>query len=583
MQLDTLVRTLENSNLLLGPVPRTALNAVDIVRVTDKSREVVPGTLFVAYPGLNVDGARFIPDAIQRGAVAVVTQTAVGSEQWGVISKQLSEDSEQRAVNSKQLSEDSERESVSSEQDSADSNQPDVGSNKSLPPIIRVSNGRAALAELSAAFHNFPTRNLRVIGVTGTDGKTTTSTLIENILLAAGHTVGTITTVAAHIGGQEVDTGFHTTTPDAPEIQNYLAQMVERGTEYAVVEATSHGLAQHRLDAVDFDIAVVTNITHEHLDLHGSWENYRDAKAMLFRALSKTRRKPRTAKVAVLNGDDNTRGVLDFLREIPADERIIYTVGDGKQRANEKGAREIGAGERTAENEIWIEAREVEHSAMGLRFKVVTPFGDAQIVSPLIGRYNVSNILAATGAAIGRRIPFDAIAEGVLMTRGVVGRMERMENARGLNVIVDFAHTPNALENALVTAQELKREQGRVIVVFGCAGLRDVQKRAWMGQVAGRNAELTIVTAEDPRTEALAEINAQIEEGLHKESKKRDRDYFVIDDRAQAIDFAINRLAEPNDVVMICGKGHERSMCYGTTEYPWSDQEEARKALGRGR
>lgn len=516
MHLTLLLRALPDHKItgLAAGSPDPA--AIEITRVTDKSSDVIPGALFVAYPGVNVDGAQFIPDALQRGAAAVVSQSP--------ITRSLS------AV-----------------------------------PIISVSNGRSALAHLAAAWHNYPTRNLRVIGVTGTDGKTTTSTLIENILLSAGHTVGTITTVAAHIGGQAVDTGFHTTTPDAPAIQSYLAQMVERGTEYAVVESTSHGLAHHRLDAVDFDIAVVTNITHEHLDLHGSWENYRDAKARLFYALTSTRRKPRTPKVAVLNADDNSRGVFEFLREIPADERVIYATTNNKPQITN--------------NESWISARDISHTPDGLQFTVDTPFGKVDIVSPLIGRYNVSNILAATGAAIGRRIPFDAIAEGVKITHGIVGRMERIEQGQPFTVIVDFAHTPNALENALKAARELTK--GRVISVFGCAGLRDTEKRAWMGQVSGRLADLTVITAEDPRTESLAAINAQIAAGLRKENKKENQDYFVIEDRRDAIHFAITRLAQPDDVVIICGKGHERSMCYGTTEYHWSDQEVAREALNK--
>ena len=521
MQLFQLLRALPDSPTSNFQLPTSNLQ---IARVTDKSRQVIPGALFVAYPGVNVDGAQFIPDAIQRGAVAIVTQTPITESPNHPI----------------QLF--------------------DV-------PIFRVPNGRAALAHLSAAFHNFPSRNLRVIGVTGTDGKTTTSTLIENILLAAGHTVGTITTVAAHIGGQEVDTGFHTTTPDAPDIQNYLAQMVEQGTEYAVIESTSHGLAQHRLDAIDFDIAVVTNITHEHLDIHGSWENYRDSKARLFRALESTHRKPRTNKVAVLNADDNSRGVFDFLREIPSDEKIIYSQSAIENRKSK------------FEHELWISARDISHTTNGLRFTMDSLFGEIQIESPLIGHYNVSNILAATGAAIGRRIPFDKISQGIKITRGIIGRMERIENTRGLNVIVDFAHTPYALENALKTARELTNGQGRVISVFGCAGLRDVQKRAWMGEISGTHADITIVTAEDPRTESLAQINSQIADGLHKANKLPNRDYFIIDDRADAIDFAINKIAQPNDVVIICGKGHERSMCFGTTEYPWSDQDAARSAL----
>jgi len=517
MQLEKLVRAIQS----LVASQQSPVPSLEITRVTDKSKNVIPGALFIAYPGVNVDGAQFIPDAIQRGAVAIVTQSPIAE-----ITQSPNH------------------------------------------PIIQVTNARSALAHLSAAFHNFPSRNLRVIGVTGTDGKTTTSTLIENILLAAGHTVGTITTVGARIGGQEMDTGFHTTTPDAPAIQNYLAQMVEQGTEYAVIESTSHGLAQHRLDAIDFDIAVVTNITHEHLDLHGSWENYRDAKALLFRALMTSNKKPRTNKVAVLNADDNARGVLDFLRAIPSDEKIIYTIRNSKFEIQN--------------SEILISARDLSHTARGLCFTLASPFGELFIESPLIGRYNVSNILAAIGAALGRRIPFDAIAQGVKMTRGISGRMERIENAHGLNVIVDFAHTPYALENALKTARELTNENGRVIAVFGCAGLRDVQKRAWMGEISGTYADITVVTAEDPRTESLAQINSQIADGLHKAKRAQNKDYFIIDDRTAAINFAINNLAAPNDVVMLCGKGHERSMCFGVTEYPWSDQDAARRVLAQG-
>ncbi|MGE5141654.1 MAG: UDP-N-acetylmuramoyl-L-alanyl-D-glutamate--2,6-diaminopimelate ligase [Rudaea sp.] len=506
MQLDTLLRALPDS-VVQGPA------GITVTGITADSRRVEPGFLFVAVPGVDVDGARYIPDAISRGAAAVVSQSALA---------------EQPAV-----------------------------------PVVRVSNARSALAFLAAAWHQYPSRNLRIIGVTGTDGKTTTSTLIENILLAAGHTVGTITTVAAHIGGREIDTGFHTTTPDAPEIQGYLAQMVTAGTEYAVIESTSHGLEQHRLDAVDFDVAVVTNITHEHLDYHGTWENYRDAKALLFRALSTTSRKPLTPKAAVLNADDDERGAFDFLRAIPADERICYSL-DKAPAAH-------------ADSELWLIARDMRYSADGLRFVAESPLGSIPIVSTLLGSYNVSNILAAICAALARRIPLDAIAHGVNMTRAIPGRMERIELGQPFTVIVDFAHTPNALERALQTVGSMT--SGRVIVVFGAAGLRDRAKRAWMGKIAGRTADLTVVTAEDPRTESLDSINAEIARGLEEAGRVRDRDYFIVPDRGNAIRFAIHNLAAPGDTVIITGKGHERSMCFGTTEYPWSDQEAVTAAL----
>ncbi len=499
---------------------------VDITRITPDSRQVIPGALFVAIPGVNVDGAHFIPDAIQRGAIAIVTETTLSH-----------------------------------------------CSTDPLPtvhcPLITVPDAHAALAHLCAAWHDFPSRQLRVIGVTGTDGKTTTCHLIASILHSAGHKVGTITTVGATIGDAEIDTGLHTTTPDAPDVQRYLAQMVAAGMQYAVIEATSEGLAQRRLDAVEFDIAVVTNITHEHLYYHQTWENYRNAKAMLLRALATSYRKPRTAKVAVLNADDNARGAFDFLRAIPADEQIVYTTKDE--------GRTISDLRPSAFVLRHIAARDVHHSPNGLCFTVVTLFGELDIESPLIGRYNVWNILAAIGAGLARRVPFEAIREGIARVRGVIGRMEILQR-EPFTVIVDFAHTPNALQNALATARELAR--ARVIVVFGCAGLRDVQKRAMMGEIAGKLADQIVITAEDPRTESLDAINAEIVRGLHKAGRLERSDYHIVNDRAEAIEFAI-QMARAGDMVIVCGKGHERSMCFGTTEIPWSDQAIVRQSLRR--
>lgn len=486
---------------------------LEITQITADSRQVKPGALFVAYPGINVDGAQFITEAVQRGAVAIITQSPISNYQL---------------------------------------------------PTVTVPDARVALAHLAAAWHDFPSRKLRVIGVTGTDGKTTTCMLAASILSAAEYTVGTITTVAAQIGDQENDTGFHTTTPDAPDVQRYLAQMVEAGAEYAVIEATSHGLAQHRLDAIDFDIAVVTNITHEHLDFHKAWENYRDAKAMLFRALADSHRKPRTAKAAVLNADDNARGVFDYLRAIGADEQIVYSGLDERRKTKD-------------ERQKWIFARDIHHSLRGLRFTVVTPNGEIEIESRLIGRYNVSNILAAIGVGMAQRLPFEAMRDGIKRVRSVVGRMQVMQQ-EPFTAIVDFAHTPNALRVALETAREIAR--GKMIVVFGCAGLRDIEKRAQMGEIAGKLADKIVVTAEDPRTENLDTINAQIAAGLQRAGRQERGDYFIVNDRAEAIAFAV-KMARAGDVVIVTGKGHERSMCFGTTEYPWSDQDAVISALER--
>lgn len=487
---------------------------IEITHITPDSRRVIPGALFVAIPGVNVDGARFIPDALSRGAVAIVTESSLPCSPAPLLS------------------------------------------------CIQVPNARSALAHLSAAWHAFPSRKLRVIGVTGTDGKTTTCRLIASILESAGHQVGVISTIGAAIGDQEIDTGLHTTTPDAPDVQRHLAQIVDAGAQYAVIEATSEGLAQRRLDAVEFDVAVVTNITHEHLYYHKTWENYRDAKAMLFRSLAISYRKPRTAKVAVLNADDDVRGVFDYLRAIKADEQIIYSVEGTKQEAESRNS------QFAIRSSQFIFARNIQYSPRGLRFTVVTPYGELAIESPLIGRYNVSNILAAIGAGMARRVPFDALREGIARERGVIGRMEVLQS-EPFTVIVDFAHTPNALQNALETARALARN--RVIVVFGCAGLRDVQKRGMMGKIAGKLADSIVVTAEDPRTESLDAINAQIAEGLRQAGRLESRDYDIVSDRAEAIASAVSR-ATDGDVVIVCGKGHERSMCFGTTEIPWSDQ-----------
>ena len=354
-------------------------------------------------------------------------------------------------------------------------------------------------------------------------------------------------------------TGFHTTTPDAPEIQAYLARMVVAGAEYAVIETTSHGLAQHRVAACEYDVAVVTNITHEHLDYHGTFEAYRQAKARLFRSLSSSYRKPGVPKVAVLNADDPSCG---HLRAIPADVQISY-------------------GERGD-----IVAKDVRASPSALRFTVMGGGCKVAVESPLVGRFNVYNILAAASVAISQGLDAEAIARGVASMSGVTGRMERIQRGQPFAVIVDFAHTPNALEKALATAREMVSSRspegqgkgGQVIVVFGCAGLRDRAKRPWMGEIAGRLADRVVITAEDPRTESLDGIMAEIADGCRRAGRKEVQDYWLIADRQEAIAQAL-AMAGAGDVVIVTGKGHERSMCFGTTERPWSDHEAVVRGL----
>ena len=477
-----------------------------IAAITADSRQVAPGVLFVAYQGVALDGHDYVDQALEKGAVAIVVERA-----------------SERVV--RQV------------------------------PVVNVPNGREALAYLMAAWHGFPARLLTMVGVTGTDGKTTTCNLLHSILRAAGRRAGLITTVNAAISDRVIDTGLHTTTPDSPDIQRYLAEMVAAGMEIAVVEATSHGLAQHRVAACDFDLAVVTNVTHEHLDIHGSLEAYQRAKATLFESLSTGYRKPGVAKTAVLNADDDS---YQRLRKIPADGQLAYSIhGDGDV---------VATGIRCDSQE---QVTRITVGMAGLEFELRTA---------MPGYFNVSNILAATCAALALGLPTESIRQGVWNCKGLVGRMERVADGQDFIAIIDFAHTPNALEQALRTARTLTQE--RVIAVYGSAGERDIAKRAWMGEIGGRLADVTILTAEDPRSEAVEAILAEMARGAERAGAVEGETYFRVSDRAEALQFAVD-LAQTGDLVIALGKGHERSMCFGSDETPWSEHQALRAALRR--
>lgn len=495
---------------LVKALPTVQLNGtpnVGISAVRDDSRQVEPGDLFVAMQRLETDSHRYIASAIERGARAVVGERSLAD-----VTTLLGQE---------------------------------------MPvPYAQVPDGREALAYLAAAWYGFPARRLRVIGVTGTDGKTTTVTLLSSILEAAGYRVGMVGSVSAVICGQEQDTGFHTTTPDAIEMQRYLAEMVAAEAQYAILESTSHGLAQHRVTACEYDAAVVTNITHEHLDHHGSFEAYREAKAKLFHHLGAAIDKG-VPKVAVLNADDPSYG---YLRAIPADVQLSYGLDAPAD----------------------VTASDIRFGSSGSAFVAHTPVGSLEIQSRLVGRFNVYNMLAAIATAISQQVSVEAIQAGISSMQGVKGRMDPIDMGQDFMMLIDFAHTPNALEKALETVRTLT--DGQVIVVFGCAGLRDVEKRCLMGEVAGRLADRTIMTAEDPRTESLEAILDQMAEGCHRAGGKLNKDYFRVPDRQAAIQAAVD-MAQPGDVVVATGKGHEQSMCFGTVEYPWSDHEAARQAL----
>lgn len=489
------------------PVPilnRTGDGDPIILGVEQDSRLIKAGDIFIASSGGTTDGHAYIDAAIKRGAAAVVgSLPASGYATLGV-------------------------------------------------PYIQVEDPRFAMAHLAAALFDFPARKLTVIGVTGTDGKTTTSNIIFQILKHAGFRAGIISTVNAVIGDEVVDTGFHVTTPEAQDVQRYLAQMVAARLTHVVLESTSHGLAQHRVTACEYDVAVVTNITHEHLDYHGSYEAYRSAKGRLFTELLVTSEKPQgNPRVAILNGDDQS---YEYLRGIAPGTRYAYSLNAGD-----------------------VQASDIRYDADGLRFIVHGPGFEFPVQSRLIGNFNVSNILAAVGATVvALGVTTQAAQAGIAALEVVPGRMEQINLGQKFIAIVDFAHTPNALRRALETVRGMTGK--RIIAVFGSAGLRDRMKRRMMAEVSNELADVSIFTAEDPRTESLDAILEEMAEAAHRQGGEEGETYFRVPDRGEAIRLAI-RLARPGDLVISCGKGHEQSMCFGTQEYAWDDRVAMRAAL----
>ncbi|MCC6297744.1 MAG: UDP-N-acetylmuramoyl-L-alanyl-D-glutamate--2,6-diaminopimelate ligase [Anaerolineales bacterium] len=486
---------------------------VQISGISIDSRAVKPGHLFVAMRGGALDGHNYIQQAIDNGAVAVVGERDV--EQIGHL------------------------------------------------PYIRLANTRQALTWIAGSFYLWPARRLTVLGVTGTDGKTTTTNLIYQILLAAGLKAGMISTVNAVIGDEELDTGFHVTTPDAHDVQFYLAKMVEAGLTHVVLETTSHAWEQHRVDACEFDIGAVTNITHEHLDQHGSYENYRAAKARLFESLETTPEKPQgNPRLAVLNRDDSS---FEFLASIAGVNKVDYGLSaEAKVRA--------------------VEAR---NEPGGIRFVAKSKEFEIPVACKLVGAYNVSNCLAALTASVyGLGIKPEVAAQGIAALEGIPGRMERIDMGQNFTVIVDFAHTPNALKVALEAGRALipnpspkgRGGLGRVVAVFGSAGLRDKAKRRMMAEIGAELADLCILTAEDPRVESLDGILEEMAVGATSRGGRENESFWRIPDRGEAIRFAVS-LAREGDVVLVCGKGHEQSLCFGAKEFLWDDRVAVRAAL----
>jgi UDP-N-acetylmuramoyl-L-alanyl-D-glutamate--2,6-diaminopimelate ligase len=497
-------------NLIIPPTE----DAVITAPVSENAQTVEPGGVFLARLGAHVDGHSLIPEALAHGAAAVVGEYPPERVQCAV-------------------------------------------------PYAQVADGMAALGPLAAVYYGYPSRQLTVIGVTGTDGKTTTCTLLHSILLAAGLPTGLISTVHAVIGSEALETGLHVTTPPAHEIQMYLAKMVATGLTHAVLEVTSHGLAQGRVNGVDFDVAVLTNVTHEHLDFHGSWEQYRRDKAKLFAMTAGSYRKPGIPKAAVLNADDPSADL--FRRESEGVNRILTYALEPLYPVD-------------------VKAENVDFQPDLTRLFVHGPDDLRQTIeSPLVGSFNVSNILAAVAAssvvladdpALFRR----ALLEGIRDMPTIPGRMERIDEGQDFMAIVDFAHTPNALRRALEAARTMIPPDKRVIAVFGSAGLRDREKRRLMAEAGMELADICILTAEDPRTESLAAILNEMAQGCISRGGIEGENFWRVMDRGRALAYGCS-MARRGDLVMACGKGHEQSMCFGSVEYPWDDRVALRAAL----
>lgn len=489
---------------LLADVPDarmlTGAPDIPISQLCYDSREAQAGALFVALQGLHRDGHDFAAAAVENGATALL------------VTRRLS-----------------------------------------LPEHVTqvlVPDTWMALGQVAAAFYGNPSQELCVIGVTGTDGKSTTTTLIGHILRACGHPTGVITTVAFHDSRQEFPNETRLTTQHASDLQQMLRTIRNQGGTHAVVEASSHGLALHKLDAIQIDAAVLTNLTHEHLDFHKTLAAYREAKGLLFQRVKARAPKP-YPQVSVLNADD---------------EHFQYFAS-----LKSPGLRTFGLAEHAD-----VRGTDVALGADHTAFTAVTPEGQAQVRSPLVCRFNVANTLAALAVVTGLGVPLDAAAAVVSSFPGVPGRMQVIAAGQPFAVIVDYAHTPNSLRLVLDALRTVT--PGRLVAVFGSAGERDVEKRALMGAVAAKHADYFVITGEDPRSEDPDVICRQIEEGALQAGCVYGRDYSISVDRTQAFRIAFKQ-ARPGDTVLLAGKGHEHSMIWGDESLPWDEARIAAETL----
>jgi UDP-N-acetylmuramoyl-L-alanyl-D-glutamate--2,6-diaminopimelate ligase len=470
---------------------------LQIVAIALDSRQAVNGSLFVAIAGTRVDGHEFIPAAIAAGAVAVVAERRSDCPR-GVVG-------------------------------------------------LVVSDSRAALAQLARCFYGCPDDRLGLIGVTGTDGKTTTCSLLAHLIAGAGAGCGLITTAQLGVGGVISPRAEHETTPSALRVNQLLAEMVAAGDHWAVIEATSHALDQKRVDGLGFDVAVYTRITHEHLEYHRTIDAYVAAKARLAQLVDEAGNRDGPGTL-VLNAADPHSAAISAGRRC---RQLSYGQGVGD-----------------------VQSRRVCSSVRGLEFEVLTPWGTGVLQTPLRGRFNIDNVLAAIAAGGAAGFELDALIDACRSFGGVAGRMQYVDCGQDFAIVVDYAHTPASL--GAVLAELRNQSDGRIIAVFGSAGERDIEKRFLMGRVAAGLADLAVITDEDPRGEDRDLIAAQIVAGLRQEDPTAN--FVVIHDRPQAVGYAVAQ-ARPGDVVALLGKGHENSIIGPSGEAPYDEVEAARQAL----
>jgi len=492
-----------------APADPAALARLPVAGLAYDSRRVVPGGLFVAIAGAHLDGHEFLAAAAGAGGrVAIVERPIERAGPTGLVE-------------------------------------------------LLVADSRRALATAAAWWYGDPGHELGVVGITGTDGKTTTSFLAVAALEAAGLPAGLVGTVETKVGRLREANREHVTTPEAPELQALLRAMVRAGDRAAIIETTSHGLALHRVDEIAYDVAILTNLSHEHLELHGTFEAYRAAKLSLFERLADHPEAKRWPRAGIVNHDDPSAPL--FERATLAAGARLVTYGTAPDAA--------------------IRALDVVEGLRSLSIGLVTPTWRGRLELRLAGRFNVHNALAVI--ALGEALGLDpaAVRAGLESVAAVPGRMERVDVGQPFGIVIDYAHSPAALESVLgLLAPVAASRGGGLIAVFGSAGERDRAKRPMMGRIAGQHCRLVVLADEDPRGEDPLAILDEIARGAEAAGKERGRDLLLVPDRAEAIATAFSR-ARPGDVVVLAGKGHERSIIYPDGHRPWDERAAALEAL----